>query len=288
MSELISVILPTYNRAADLKKAIDSVLIQTYPYFELIVVDDGSSDGTSKVIDEIKDKRVSFIKHETNKGAAAGRNTGINASKGDYIAFLDSDDTWYPEKLDSQYQLLSKSEQSVGGCVTYYDLMYSNKTIKRQIAIQENFYKQSLLGCNLSPGSTLMFKKKCLELVGLQNENLKRFEDWEWQIRFSQHYNWVSLPSSLASIKAGHVANFETCRNALAIFLDVIRVKEEKDKVFVKMAIFYELFYAALKNNMPLRALNYLLKAFVCCPVFFSCNILSVIKRKVVELFRSL
>jgi glycosyltransferase involved in cell wall biosynthesis len=286
MSELISVILPTYNRALDLKKAIDSVLIQSYKNFELIVVDDGSKDETFKIIDQIKDKRVSLIKHETNKGAAASRNTGIKASKGNYIAFLDSDDTWHSEKLERQYEFFSKADDSIGGCVTYYDLMYSNKIIKRQILIQEDFYKQSLLGCNLSPGSTLMFKKECLNKVGFQNEDLKRFEDWEWQIRFSQHYNWISLPIALANIKAGHVADFETCRKALTALFDVVLVRKEKDKALVKMAIFYELFYAALKHKKMSSAVCYLLKALKSSPVIFCMSLASLIKRKVIELFR--
>ncbi|NBT85713.1 MAG: glycosyltransferase family 2 protein [Alphaproteobacteria bacterium] len=286
MSELISVILPTYNRAVDLKKAIESVLIQTYKDFELIVVDDGSSDETDELLSEIKDQRVFSIKHQINKGAAASRNTGIKASKGNYIAFLDSDDTWHPDKLEKQYLLLSKSKSSVGGCVTYYDLIYQNKIIKRQIPIQEDFYKQSLFGCNLSPGSTLMFKKKCLEKIGFQNENLKRFEDWEWQIRFSQHYDWVSLPVSLANIKAGHVADFETCKRSLSVLFDVVRVKEKKDMVPVKMAISYELFYAALKNKMMLSAGYYFLRTFMNSPFIFIQNLLILVKRKIIELLR--
>ena len=286
MNELISVVLPTYNRALDLKKAIDSVLIQTYPHFELIVVDDGSSDETMQMMETIKDERILFIRQQVNKGAAASRNTGIRASKGKYVAFLDSDDTWHPDKLEKQYQLLSKSESSVGGCVTYYDLIYPNRIINRQIPIQKDFYKQSLLGCNLSPGSTLMFKKECLEKIGLQNESLKRFEDWEWQIRFSQHYSWISFPISLANIRAGHVVGFEVCRNALTALLNVVQVKEEKDKGFVKMAISYELFYAALKNKMILSAVFYFLKAFKSSPFIFCRNLISVIKRKVIELFR--
>lgn len=286
MNELISVVLPTYNRAADLKRAVDSVLNQTYPHFELIIVDDGSTDETIALINEIKDERVSFIKHSVNKGAAASRNTGIKISNGKYIAFLDSDDTWHPEKLEKQYEVFSKSDNSVGGCVTYYDLIYPNKIIKRQIKIQEDFYKQSLLGCNLSPGSTLMFKKRCLEQVGLQNENLKRFEDWEWQIRFSQHYKWVSLPISLASIKAGHVARFDICERALNFFSSNIYVRSEEDKAVINMAIFYELFYAALKNKRILSAISYFFRAFLSSPFTFFQNISRTLGRKLIELFR--
>lgn len=286
MNELISVVLPTYNRAAELKRAVDSVLVQTYSHFELIIVDDGSTDETIELIRKIKDERVSFIKHLINKGAAASRNTGIKVSNGEYIAFLDSDDAWHPEKLEKQYELLFKNDNSVGGCVTYYDLIYANKIIKRQIEIQKDFYKQSLLGCNLSPGSTLMFKKKCLQQVGLQNEDLKRFEDWEWQIRFSQYYNWISLPVSLANVSAGHVAKFEICEKALKFFSSNIQVKNKKDKAFINMAISYELFYAALKNKKMLRAICYFLRTCANNPLLFLQNFSKILKRKIIELFR--
>lgn len=286
MSDLISIVLPTYNRASDLKKAIDSVLGQTYPHFELIVVDDDSSDETIQIVESVKDERILFIRHQVNKGAAASRNTGIRASRGNYIAFLDSDDTWHPEKLEKQYLLLSKSKPSVGGCVTYYDLIYPAKIIRRQILIQKDFYKQSLFGCNLSPGSTLMFKRECIEKAGFQNEILRRFEDWEWQVRFSQHYSWVSLPIPLAYIKVGHVTDFGVCKKALLNFLDIVQLKKEKDRTFVEMAIFYELLYAAVKNKMPVIACYYLLEGIKKSPFLFCCNLLVALKRKIIELFR--
>jgi len=95
----VSVIIPTYNRAHLLDRAIRSVLDQTYQDFELIVVDDGSSDPTAEVIATFADPRIYYLRHEKNRGAAAARNTGIEASQGDYVAFLDSDCEWLPKKL---------------------------------------------------------------------------------------------------------------------------------------------------------------------------------------------
>lgn len=91
---MVSVIIPTYNRAEPLKKSIDSVLKQTYEKFEIIVIDDGSDDNTYDVIKNIKDNRIRYIKNEFNQGSNASRNIGINNAKGTFIAFQDSADIW--------------------------------------------------------------------------------------------------------------------------------------------------------------------------------------------------
>ena len=103
---LISVVIPTYNRKHLLQKAIASVLNQTYSNFELIVVDDCSTDSTEHFMKSLSDKRIRYIKHEKTKHASASRNTGIQLSKGEFIAFLDDDDRWLPTKLEKQLKLL--------------------------------------------------------------------------------------------------------------------------------------------------------------------------------------
>ena len=95
----VSVIIPTYDRSEFLRTAIASVLAQTLQDFEIIVVDDASADDTQEVVGNLDDGRIRYIRHEINKGVAATRNTGVLNSKGKYIAFLDDDDKWFPEKL---------------------------------------------------------------------------------------------------------------------------------------------------------------------------------------------
>ena len=90
----VSVVIPTYNRASLLKRAIKSVLCQTYPDFEVIIVDDGSTDNTEEVIRSFDDKRVKYIKLKKNKGYPVALNKGVKTAKGEYIGFLDSDDEW--------------------------------------------------------------------------------------------------------------------------------------------------------------------------------------------------
>src|SRR3989344_1865760 len=98
----VSVVLPTYNRAHTLERAVRSVLNQTHKDFELIVVDDGSTDNTRDIVVSFADGRIRYIKHESNKGVAEARNTGIGASRASLIAFQDSDDEWLPHKLALQ------------------------------------------------------------------------------------------------------------------------------------------------------------------------------------------
>ena len=98
----ISVVIPAYNRATTIARALNSVLAQTFQDLEVIVVDDGSTDHTSEVIQQIGDARVEIIRHTRNQGAAEARNTGMKAAGGKYIAWLDSDDEWLPDKLQVQ------------------------------------------------------------------------------------------------------------------------------------------------------------------------------------------
>ena len=110
---LISIIIPTYNREYTLLFSIKSVLNQTYKNFELLVVDDGSEDDTESLVKKISDPRVRYIRHKKKLGANSARNTGIMASKGNYIAFNDSDDEWLPEKLMKQVLAMVFSGKTV-------------------------------------------------------------------------------------------------------------------------------------------------------------------------------
>lgn len=110
----VSVIIPTYNRAHLLGRAIQSVLAQTYEDFEIIVVDDASTDVTEQVVKSFADDRINYIRHQKNKGGSSARNTGIKAAKGEFIAFLDSDDEWVPKKLEKEINRLQTLSNEVG------------------------------------------------------------------------------------------------------------------------------------------------------------------------------
>ena len=119
---LVTVIIPTFNRASVVGRAIRSVLRQTFPNWELLVVDDASTDGTEREVRSYSDKRVKYIRHTQNRRISAARNTGIRAAQGGYVSFLDDDDEWLPEKLAKEVEVLRNSDPEVG-------LVYTGKTV---------------------------------------------------------------------------------------------------------------------------------------------------------------
>ena len=114
----ISIILPTYNRDRLIMRAIQSILDQTYTKWELIIVDDGSTDSTQQIVQSMGEQRISYIKNEQNMGAAASRNHGVKLAHYDYLAFQDSDDVWIVDKLEKQVNYLSKHAE--------FDMVYSS------------------------------------------------------------------------------------------------------------------------------------------------------------------
>ena len=128
MNDLVSVIMPSYGSEKFISKSIDSVLLQTYDNWELIIIDDCSPDESNKIIKEYlsKDSRIKFVKLEKNSGAAVARNKGIEIAKGRFIAFLDSDDLWLPEKLEKQISFMKDNNLAF----TYSSYMLVDETDK--------------------------------------------------------------------------------------------------------------------------------------------------------------
>ena len=124
----ISVIMPTFNRCYVVWKAINSVLKQTYPFFELLIIDDGSQDDTGRLVKEFSDPRIKYFRSEKNKGASAARNYGLKKAKAELIAYLDSDNAWYPEFLEAMNSAFDKNKDKVIiFCKKNYKLTLINK-----------------------------------------------------------------------------------------------------------------------------------------------------------------
>lgn len=196
----VSVIIPTYNRAHLIRKSLESVLNQTFDDFEIIVFDDGSTDDTEKVVKQFTDERIRCLRHEQNRGAAAARNTGIRAARGDYIAFLDSDDEWLPHKLAKQLTALQSAPASVGAsCTASYHIF--GQRVKKHVPVLSGTWLRTLLwGCDLNPGATLLVSRRVLDDVGLLDETLPRYEDWDWLIRCVKKYDLLLLEQPLARV----------------------------------------------------------------------------------------
>ena len=196
---MISVILPTFNRSNMIVRSICSVLNQTYKDFELIIVDDGSTDCTQDMVSRIKDSRIRYIRHEKNKGAAAARNTGIKAAQCDLIAFQDSDDEWVPEKLEKQIKAILALPDDFGVIYSAFWRLGKQKIYipRKNISIKEGWmYKQLLYG-NIVGMPVSLIKKECFNVVGGFSENLRALEDWELFLRISKFFKFKYIDEPL-------------------------------------------------------------------------------------------
>ena len=203
---LVSIILPTYNRHELFKRACASVAAQTFRDFELVVVDDGSTDQALE-IDKDTLPPVKLIRHGVNRGAAAARNSGIKAATGEWLAFIDSDDTWAPDKLSAQVAYTREAVGQVWANCTGFRLHRRGQITETCIDIQPGaFAREILWGCFVSPGSTLMMRREVIHKVGLFDESFRRLEDWDWLLRFSRHYELTFLPRPLVDIFVGERA----------------------------------------------------------------------------------
>jgi len=195
MEKFISIVIPTYNRKSFLQKAIDSVLAQTYPYFELIVVDDGSQDSTAELVESYNSDIV-YIRQE-NKGPAAARNRGVEAARYNLLAFLDSDDRFAENKLEVQIKAMQENKQYLISHTQ--EIWYRNGSILNQkIRHRKNsgdIFWQSLELCAVGM-STVMMRKEIFERYGLFDEDFPCCEDYDLWLRVSaeQKFLLVDMP----------------------------------------------------------------------------------------------
>jgi glycosyltransferase involved in cell wall biosynthesis len=198
----ISVIIPTYNRAQFIRRAIKSVLLQSFGDYELIVIDDASSDQTQQILEHMNDKRIKIIRHEKNKGAPAARNTGIMASKGEYIGFLDDDDEWLPDKLKEQLKLFETSGNEAGLIYSgfYYVSGRNNRILSNITPIKKGNLYPDLLRRNILGSPTPLVKRNCFDKAGLFDEKLPSCQDWDMWIRISKYYKFDFVPDALSKV----------------------------------------------------------------------------------------
>lgn len=210
----VSVIIPTYNYAHYLKYAVESVLAQTYPDLEVLVIDDGSTDGTQELMKPYLGKIRYFYK--PNGGTPSALNFGISKSSGDYIAWLSADDVFFPEKIVRQVALM---EQEQGAGFSYTSFAVIDGEGKYQYEIHSQYYpeKKELLsklleGCFIN-GSTVMMRRKALEQSGWFDESLPQAHDYELWFRMLRYYGCTFLDEILLSYR-WHGANMSSRPNA--------------------------------------------------------------------------
>ena len=199
----VSVIIPGYNRAHLLPRCLDSVLAQVFKPLEVIVVDDGSTDSTRSLLQDSY-PGIRLITQE-NKGVSAARNAGINAATGDWLAFLDSDDTWFPAKLGRQVQAV---EASPGSNIVHTDEIWIRNGVRvnpqrKHRKYGGSIFKHCLPLCVISP-SSVMIHRRVFDRVGLFDESLPVCEDYDLWLRISARMPVLFIREPLITKYGGH------------------------------------------------------------------------------------
>lgn len=199
MTQLISVVIPTYNRDRTIERTIESVLKQTYKNYEIIIVDDNSNDNTESIIKKYLEKYsfITYIKHDFNKGGAEARNTGVENSTGEIISFLDSDDEWLEEKLEKDIETINKENADMVYCdMISIDVETGNQSIGNRESYDDIYYQ--LLKRNVVGGTSIItVKKSVFQAVGGFKKELPSCQDWEFYLNIAKGYKIVKINKPL-------------------------------------------------------------------------------------------
>lgn len=206
---LVSVVIPTYNRPTLLADAVESVLEQTYDRIEIVIVDDGSTthpetalEDAQLPLDGASSTRVVAIRvlnHDVNLGANVARNTGISASQGDYVAFLDDDDYWLSTKIERQVTVLENASDDVGIVFTGQRYVDRTETVTDIVRpkTEGDFTANLAQGADFGPFSTVMVRAEVFDRAGYPDEQFPCWQDREWYFRLATEYDYVSIPAPL-------------------------------------------------------------------------------------------
>lgn len=252
----VSVIIPTYNREHCIMRAINSVFRQTFQNFDLWVIDDGSTDQTKDLLSDIQDKRFHYLK-SINRGVSAARNIGIKESKGEWIALLDSDDEWLPDRLEKQIKII-KENPNIPLIHGEEIWMRKNKRINQKKIHQKfggDIFERCLPLCLVSPSASLIRRDVLLE-VGLFDEDFIVCEDYDLWLKITSKYEVGYVETPLIIKHGGH----DDQLSAKYFAMDYYRIKA-LDRI-LKIRDLSEKRINAVKN-MILRKSDILLRGYI-------------------------
>jgi glycosyltransferase involved in cell wall biosynthesis len=203
----VTVVIPTYNRARVLGRALDSVRAQTFQDLEIVVVDDGSADDTAAVVAGYRDARIRRLSLERRSGAARARNVGIGVARGEWVAFLDSDDEWLPPKLEAQLARAANADRRVDAvyCLrSIHDHLTGRARPQRSPLHEGDVFDALLRGGWTPPTSLVMVRRAALEAVGGFDEALPSFQDYDLWLRLAQRGSWFAAVDAVLVVKHHH------------------------------------------------------------------------------------
>ncbi len=271
---LVSVIVITHNRKHLVKEAIDSVLNQTFTDYELIVVDDGSTDGTADFVEQNYGGVLKVLRRP-NGGPAAARNFGAAAASGSLLAFLDDDDVYTPTKLDAQVALFAAEDESLGivGGGTHYMDIDGNLQGLPQLGLREVTHEHCCIIPSL-PGifSSVMTRKATWESVGGMDPDLRRAQDMDFVIRASKSWRVMNVPIVVVNTRAHDTprvnVNFDViyrCREKIISRIESPRIRRK-----ARAWLYFSFFLRCWRARQPVRATTFLVKSFFVWPFYLA------------------
>jgi glycosyltransferase involved in cell wall biosynthesis len=217
VSPVVSVIVPTYNRLDMLSETIKSILNQTYKHIEIIVVNDGGASVEGVIASLNKNNNIVYIEHKVNKGTSAAKNTGLKAATGKYIAYLDDDDIYYPDHIETLVRFLETSDYKVAytdALRAYQEIQDSRYiTVKKEIANTSDFDYDRILHENYIPVLCFMHEKSCIDEAGMFDETLGAHEDWDLWMRMSRKFRIAHIKKVTCEFSWRQDASKLTFRN---------------------------------------------------------------------------
>ena len=262
MNKLVSIIIPSYNREKTIKRSINSLLQQTYKNIEIIIVDDCSSDNTEEVVKKMDDDRISYYKLKENSGACFARNYGINKSRGEYIAFQDSDDMWENDKLQKQIEVLKKNNYDMVTCKIH---QIDEETERVIGTIPNNINESRLLkfdeiiekNCISTP--VILAKSECVKDIMFDDE-MPRFQDWDFALRFLKKYSIYFLNEVLFKQYCQKESITKNPQRGIDAYNILLKKYESEFHNNKKALANVYIAYAALKKKNNEKYINYLMK----------------------------
>ena len=287
MLPTVSVIIPAYNRATTIRRAIDSVLSQTHQGFEIIVIDDGSTDATADIVAAIEDPRLRLIRHDRRRGGSAARNTGIREGSAPFVAFLDSDDEWLASKLERQLEIFERSDEHLALVYTGAVWLYPDGAVDHVVARRYADLAHRLLTVNVIGETSLgMVRRTALNEIGGFDETLPSCQDMDVWLRLCERFEADIVAEPLVRVTKGDDQgrisnNVAAAMKGRALFCEKHRHKMVSRRVlhlYLRMSARWQhrrvrdshlarrLYIESLRAN-PIAPYTYVLLAAACLPM---------------------
>lgn len=247
---LVSVIMPSWNTSNFIAESIQSVIDQTYENWELIIVDDCSTDNTDEVVAKFTDKRIRYFKNEKNSGAALSRNRALREAKGEWIAFLDSDDLWNPDKLEHQINFMNKHGYTLS-YTEYEKIDEESKPLRIYVSGPEKVNRHKMYNYDYIGQLTMMYSAKKFGLI--QIKDIKKNNDYAIRLQLYKKADTCAylLKENLAKYRVRKVSiSHDKFRKKFKSHYDLFHMCDQKPSVVAAWYTCWNMFYGVLKKKM--------------------------------------